>query len=189
METKITTEIIGIKEDLKKEHENIKKQVDYALLDVGVELQSDLRERLFQDWYKRYTPNQYERRTDDNSLGIPLGGDENFEIYVKRQTLEFSYEPTGHHANPEWSERNGDNLISWIQAEHNYAEEENGEIIQTIPSRPFWNNFVDEIMDGGFMGKFIKAMSPKYNVIPDGTEDLSDLTAKYLPEDIKVHKI
>lgn len=189
MGTQITAKIIGLKEDLEKERQDINKQADKALFSVGVEMKRDLQVILQKEWYERYTPTTYERRTDDNSLGRPIGSDDNFDVSVKRQSLEFSFNPTGKHANPEWSVRNGDALIEWIQAEHNYAESDDGEIIKKIPSRPFWNKFLDEQMDGGIMEKFANAMLPKYSVITDKSDDLSELAYNYLPEDVKVHKL
>lgn len=175
MKTQITAEIIGLKEDLEKEYKAIEKQVDRALLDVGVELKNDLQLALQKEWYQGYTPKKYKRRTDDNSLGTPLGSDENFEIGVRRRELEFVYEPTGEHRNKKWSDRDGDDLIAWIQSSHEYE-------LSSIPARPFWNNFLDQQMDGGIMEKFIKGMSPKYTVLSDGNENLDELASEYITQ-------
>lgn len=188
MRVEITANIKGLSEDLKNEKAALDKKINYALLQVGVEMQTDLQNILQSDWYDRYKPVTYQRRTDNPSLGTPLGSDNNFEKYVVRQSLEFTFEPTGTHANPLWTERSGDSLIAWIQREHNYVDED-GEVVRMIPSRPFWNNFLDTQMDGGIMEKFIKAMSPNYIVHEDGTDDLSDLANYYLPEDIVVHTL
>lgn len=186
MDMRITAQINGLKEDLDNEYNAIKKQTNYALAETGVEMARDLQSALQREWYAKYKPKVYKRRTDDNALGIPIGSDENFDFGVRRQLLDFAYNPTGKHINPEWDSRDGDDLISWIQNEHNYADRETGEIDFTIPARPFWNIFLQEQENGGIMEKFIKAMSPKYTVIEE--KDKIDLSDSYLPErEIKVH--
>ena len=186
---RISGQIIGLEEDFGKEVNSIKKEVNYALTQTGVELAHDLQSTLNREWYNKYKPKVYKRRTDDPSLGTPIGSDENFdETYTDptKQMLYFAYNPTGRHIKPAWSERNGDSLIAWIQNEHNYANKETGEIDFTIPARPFWNIFVREQENGGLMEKFIKAMSPKYTVIED--RDKIDLSDSYLPEnEVQVH--
>ena len=189
MKTQITAQILGLKEDLEKEYNAIKEKVNYALTEMGVEMARDLQSAIHREWYEKYKPRVYERRTDNPEFGTPIGGDENFEETYTDQTkqmLHFAYNPTGKHINPEWSSRNGDDLISWIQNEHNYADNETGEIDFTIPARPFWNIFLQEQENGGIMEKFIKAMSPEYKVIEEN--DKIDLSESYLPEkEIKVH--
>ena len=189
METKISAQIIGLKEDLNKEYRSIKNQTNYALTEVGVELQSDLISAIKRDWYSKYTPAIYKRRTDNQSLGTPLGDESNFaETHTSKsdQTLYFAYNPTGEHRNTKWNDRSGDSLIEWIQREHEYKDEESGEPYLVIPARPFWNNFIDEQIDGGIMDKFIRAMSPVYNVLEDerDKQDLESLSSEsYLAQD------
>lgn len=190
MSIQITGKIIGLKEDLAKEEKSIKKQANYALTQTGVELARDLQSTLHREWYKRYTPKVYQRRTDNPKLGTPIGADENFgdtNTDVAKNMLEFVFNPTGQHANRDWNSRSGDKLITWLQNEHNYADEETGEIDFTIPARPFWNIFLQEQENGGIMEKFIKGMSPEYTVIPEASDKI-ELTDSYLPEnEIEVH--
>lgn len=191
MTTQITAKIIGLKEDLEKENQTLKEHVNYALTQTGVEMTYDLISVLRRDWYNKYTPSIYERRTDDPSKGTPLGSIDNFdETYTdpQNQTLHFVYNPTGTHENIDWSNRSGNNLIEWIQKKHEYKIPGSEEPYLTIPARPFWNNFIDEEINGGIMSKFIKAMSPTYQVIEDD-DDKNRLEAiaaeSYLPQDIE----
>ena len=165
MNIQITGKIIGLKEDLEKEEKSIKKQVDYALLNVGAEMQSELKQFIETGVYDKYSPREYLRRSADPSYGRPLTDDDNFDIGVKRQTLEFLYEPTGEHKkNPAWHDIDNDELIEWLQHEHEIGG-------SYIPPRPFWNDFIDKQADGGFMEKFIREMSPKYKIITDETDE------------------
>ena len=173
---KITSKIIGVEQDLQKEQKKIAHEVDRALVEVGVELKNDLQFFLKEVWYKGYDPVQYERRTDDNSLGTPLGDESNFDYWAVRQKLTFSYEPTGKHKEKEWSEREGDKLIEWIQSSHEIED-------SYIPARPFWNDFLDAQMEGGLIEKFIKAMSSKYHVESEDSDNVDELSKEYIYQD------
>ena len=191
MKTQITAQILGLKEDLEKEHKKIKTHVNYALTETGVEMTYDLISALRRDWYGQYKPSVYERRTDNPSKGTPLGDMSNFdETYTDptNQILHFVYNPTGTHENPDWNTRSGDNLIEWIQRMHEYKRPGSDEPYLKIPARPFWNNFIDELINGGIMSKFIKAMSPTYTVLEDKSDKkgLEAIAAEsYLPQDFE----
>lgn len=193
----ISFRINGLNEDFRKEEIEMRGRANVALFDIGIEMQHDLKSILQKEWYSKYTPKQYERRTDNSSLGRPLGDDYNFHINVtpnrEGSTLNFMYEPTGEHANQEWYERNGDALIKWIQEEHNYAETEGGEILSTIPARPFWNKFIDEQSKGGIIRKFKYGMLPYYQIEEDATDKkaMEELESESIlqVETVKVHKI
>lgn len=184
MKVQITGKIEGLKEDLHNENKAIKERVNYSLTNMSVEMARELQATLQREWYRKYTPLVYKRRTDNNSLGTPIGADENFgytNTDIAKSILEFVYNPTGEHKNREWHTRDSDDLISWIQNEHNYADIETGEIDLKIPARPFWNLFLQEQENGGIMEKFIKGMLPEYQVIQE-TKDKIDLSDSYLPE-------
>lgn len=189
MKTQITPQIIGLEEDLQREIRNINEKSVYALTVTGVEMVRDLQGVLHREWYQKYTPSMYERRTDNPSLGTPLGDDSNFQdtsTDVATKTLEFVYNPTGEHENPDWNNRSGNNLITWIQKKHEYKKPGSNEPYLIIPARPFWNKFVDEQIDGGIMEKFIRAMSPEYKVVKDSSDKLDSLAAEsYLPQDFE----
>ena len=188
MNIQITGRIIGLKEDLEKEERAIGERATYALTMTGIELARDLQSTLRREWYAKYTPTVYQRRTNDPNLGTPIGDDSNFDIStdVAKRTLDFNYNPTGAHENPDWNTRSGDRLIEWIQKKHEYKAPGRDEPYLTIPARPFWNRFLDEQIDGGIMEKFIKAMSPEYTVLKDEKDNLDSLAAEsYLPQDFE----
>ena len=148
-----------IDEDFNSEMKKIQGGIPQALQYVGSEMIVNLQKHIFKDWYKKYKPAEYQRRTDDISLGTPLGGEANMDVSVNKDKLEFTYEPTGEHANEIWNTREGDDLIEFLQVGWD-----------GIPARPVWNNFVREQLNEGIMKSFIKGMSPYVKVIPEGIE-------------------
>lgn len=156
-----------IQRDLETELKNIENQSNLALNNIGAEMVNTLQKFINEVWYKGYKPKVYKRRTD-GAGGTPIGSRENMDYKVSKRQLYFSYEPTGEHINPKWSNRNGDKLIEHIQQGLNdYTEKE-------IPPRPFWNDFIEEEQFELF-STFKNAMLP-YSVIADGQEiyDLSE---------------
>ena len=146
-----------IDEDFELESRKIEKAFPQALQYVGSEMIVSLQKHIFEDWYKQYTPKVYERRTDNISLGTPLGAEANMDVQVNNNTLDFTYEPTGEHANETYHTRDGDTLIEFLQVG-----------AEGIPPRPFWNQFVEEQANSGIIDAFIKRMSPFATVIPEG---------------------
>lgn len=174
---KITGKIKGLDKDLEKEYKAIEKQIPSALQYVGEEMKNSLREHLEKDWYDWYQPKVYKRRTDNPSYGRPLSGDRNFAILSDRNELAFIYSPTGEHAIKKWDERDGNDLIEWLQSNHEMGE-------SIIPARPFWNNFVEEQENGAILSNFIRGMYPKYVVVKDKTDKINlKLTESYLDSD------
>ena len=135
----------------------ILSNIPLALGVVGSEMTVGLQRHVMEDWYYVYKPYVYKRRTDDPSLGTPLGDGANISSEVSGHSLTFTYTPTGEHQNGAWSDRHGDELIEWIQ--------EGG---TGIPPRPFWNNFLEEQRNGEIMNAFILGMGEKYPVIAEG---------------------
>lgn len=177
MDMRITAQINGLKEDLEKENKKIKIQIDRALNYVASEMEENLRQHLWEDWHEKYFPKEYIRRTDNYSYGRPLGGGKNFHIEVKNGLLTFDYEPTGKHQVTVWYDRDGNDLIEWIQKEHG-----------DIPPRPFWNNFIDEQINEKILENFVKGMSAKYKVEinSEDTNGLQSIAAEsYLPQDFE----
>lgn len=146
----------SIDEDFQAEEKKIERQIPSALHFVGSEMIVNLKKHIYEDWYKKYTPKVYERRTDDPSLGQGLRSLDYMDVQVSGKDLLFTYEPSGEHAEEIWHTRDGDDLITFLQVGTDY-----------MPPRPFWNNFVGEQRDGGIMEAFMRGMKP-YVVIPEG---------------------
>lgn len=178
----VTCQIKGLNEEIKKEVDKIENHIPTALNYVGSEMAQDLRKHLHEDWYLKYEPSVYERRTDDPSRGRPLADDQNFFINVNKKELRFTYEPTGKHVRDGWSQRSGDALIEFIQKgmELGLPDDEDKEYL--VPPRPFWNNFVNSQQNREIIDNFIAGMSPDYNVIKDASDDNLDLSSSLLEE-------
>lgn len=99
-----------------------------------------------------YQPREYLRRSDTPVYGKSL----------KQSAYEakgigpadggnwvagIDYEPTGEHANYEWDTADGDRLIGRI--EHKSPMYTYYPKFGHIPDRPFWTNFVEEMIEGG----------------------------------------
>lgn len=148
-----------LEQDIESEKEKIKKASSVALNQVHSDLIATLQNHISSDWYEKYTPAYYKRRTDNPSLGVPLGSDENIlPPDIQGTRMVFEYLPTGQHQKKYWSIRNGDDLIEWIQKEQG-----------DIKPRPFWNNFVEEAKNGSIINSFVDGMKPFYDVIEQGT--------------------
>ena len=170
----INVKIEGLDEEIKDEIAKINKQIPIALNQVGSEMILDLQRHIHEDWYNPWKPTVYHRRTDDSSLGIPLGDDKNITAYVDKFTksLGFIYAPTGWHEEGRlhngWYRRgdgirrDGDELIESIQT---------GRLAGSPPPRPFWNNFVEEQKNEKIMQTFTRGMLP-YNLVLEGEQDL-----------------
>ena len=159
-----------IDEDFELESRKIEKAFPQALQYVGSEMIVSLQKHIFEDWYKPWGPPLiYIRRTDNNSLGTPLGSKENMDVFVDNDSLEFTYEPTGDHAVSDWNSVSGDKLIEIIQTNSGWSYPVGVDKIgRTIMPRPFWNFFVEEQANSGIIDAFIKGMSPFATVIPEG---------------------
>lgn len=166
----------ALEAEVKAEYGKIYARIPIGLATVGAEMIVKLKEHIAEDWYTQYQPRKYKRRTDDPSLGTPLGSDENIDVIMGRGStpdlmqMIFIYEPTGEHQNPKWSKRNDDELIEFLQL---------GNLKKGFPPRPFWNNFVRNV-EHGIFPIFSDAMAP-YRLIPDGTDNL-DLSEFLLAE-------
>lgn len=147
-----TVIVEGLDKDIETIKSDINKKIPYALERVGAEMQASLVQHLRDDWYMGYTPEVYMRRTDFPSLGKSIMHENTMDIHVRGNSLEFNYTPIGEYPEaPEWHTNDGDSLIESIQT---------GKLWGNPPPRPFWNNFVDEMANGGIMETFSNAMSP-----------------------------
>lgn len=170
----INVKIEGLDEEIKDEIAKIEKDIPIALEGVGSGMIRDLQEHIQQDWYEPWQPKVYKRRTDNPSLGTPLGSDKNMSVYVDKFTksLGFVYDPTGWHEigilhngwypPEEGFRRDGNELIESIQT---------GRLEGGPPPRPFWNNFVEEQKNEKIIENFINSFPKEYKVIADDNKN------------------
>lgn len=126
--------------------QTINPAVTKALDSVGVDMAGALKRHIQTDVYDAYTPKVYERRSEHPGAGTPLDDmNANALTYNHGSSLTFAYKPTGEHSNPTWHSVDGDDLIGRIEKhdpEYRWLPK-NG----TLPNRPFWQNFVNEMID------------------------------------------
>lgn len=167
---KVGVGIVGLESDVQKETEKINKHIPVALQKVSGDMLYSFYSYLFGTWYEGYTPVSYQRRTDNPSLGRPLGDPENITISVDNGKLTFDYSPTGEHAYQYFGKvNNGNDLIESIQT---------GELWGNPPPRPFWNNFVKE-QETEILDNFIAYMKP-YKIEKGTPNEGVDLKDSYL---------
>jgi hypothetical protein len=126
-----------------------------SLLEVNAKMQEALKEHIEQDVYYAYVPRVYERRSLNPGFGTPLSdlqanvGFSVTEVQMHEKGVggqtRFQYKPTGQHANSVWSGTDGDALIGRLENKSPAYRWGN----RKVPERPFWQNFVDEMVDGG----------------------------------------
>lgn len=136
----------SLAKDINKKVGQVIKASEDGLKAVGSEFIHNLQTHIREDWYEPWgKPKQYQRRTDNNSLGTPLGSKENMSAPVRGLTLEFTYSPTGEHSNSKWHTKDGDAIINVIQKNSGWSfipqKDTKG---REIMPRPFWDNFVKE---------------------------------------------
>lgn len=160
---KIDVGIVGLDTEIDKQIAKIENNIPIALEGVGSEMIRDLQEHIQQDWYKPWQPKVYKRRTDNPSLGTPLGSVENISVSVKGKVLDFDYTPTGEYKGTGFEEeRNGDELITSLQTGKG--------LWGNLEPRPFWNYFVEEQKNEKIMQSFINSFPKEYKVIADNPE-------------------
>lgn len=127
---------------------------------VFADMKDALEEHIRDDVYSHaiYKPTKYLRRSDDSNMGVSLRKAVSEEEYTQQigpydyATMDWvaglSYEPTGKHEHEEWSDTNGDALIGRIERKD---PPYNWEPIKgpKIPERPFWQLFIEELIEGG----------------------------------------
>lgn len=162
----------SLENDLQKEVGEIRAHFPKALKNVASEMTVNLQEHIQHDWYEPWgKPKQYKRRTDDSSLGTPLGSAENMHFEINGGALDFLYTPSGEHEKDKWSTTGGDDLIRIIQGNTGWkyppGEDKQG---RNIMKRPFWDNFVDDQVHHGIIDAFIAGMPKKYKIMVEGGE-------------------
>jgi len=150
--------------------------LEKALREVGADMAAALKKHIDTDVYGAYKkPRVYKRRKDDNSLGTPLndvsdiwGSGGNATAYADGRHVTLDYSPSGTHKVKAWSDQDGNALIGRIEKKNPPYKYESQE--RTIPERPFWQNFVNEMVDEGRLDEFFtNAMAlAGVEVVPEG---------------------
>lgn len=163
--TVTVTGLESIDKDLYSELEKIKAAAQATLPIIGREAAFALQSHIETDVYDAdaYTPRVYKRRSEHPSLGRPLS---DVKTYVTANIhpategtwtgIDIYYKPSGEHKNAKWSDADGNELIGRIEKKdppYNW-EPKNG---PPIPPRPFWQNFVSEMTDGGKFAEYFQA--------------------------------
>lgn len=161
----------SIDADVKAELNKLHGIIDGAAFNLGNVMMESLKKHIDKDVYEAWGPGEYPRRVDHPKLGTPLNdvSENSFPIFdapndVFYWRVGLDYLPTGvtsattadlDPGNPRYDADNPRLLVP------NPANgNELVEIIEkglsswpvTPPKRPFWQNFVDEMIDGGALG-------------------------------------
>lgn len=175
MAAKIVGKFSGFEADLAA----LEAQVKNAALHAGTILQEDMRacltEHIVEDVYDAYDPDYYTRRLSDgglldipkNTAGSPLPS-----VSGNGVEIEIQYEPDGATdglGNAINLHVDGDDLINRIEKKdphYNWNVDE-----RSIPERPFFRNFVEEMIGGRAEKTMVFGMNaadPALGVAADG---------------------
>lgn len=148
------------------------KEVTAAMNDVGSDMQLELASHIQDDVYDAYSPKKYQRRGNGGGL---IAQAQTAKIYNHGAGVSLEYKPSGAHSNPDWHTADANDLISRIETKDPpYFKRAQAK----VPPRPFWQNFVNEMVDGGALeDSFVRAMLMQgEDVVADGnlTRDAND---------------
>lgn len=136
-----------------------KTEMTHALLSTRDEMRAALAKHVQEDVYDKFSPNQYERRGMNGGLaGQALNATSHADGDPASVSYRIclDYKPDGNHPNQsEWKEApvHGDDLISRIEnwnPKYPYPPRR-----RRLPRRPFWQKFVDEMVDEGMLEYYI----------------------------------
>lgn len=157
--------------DLKNFQTELAKEVGKAMDDVGADMQDALAQHVETDVYARFSPKEYERRGAGGGL---IAQARTAKIYNHGAGVSLEYKPDGNHPKEgEWEEIgvvpvHGDDLIGRIEnwnPRYSFPPRK-----KRLPKRPFWQKFVDEMVDDGMLEHFfVNAMRRQgEEIIEDG---------------------
>jgi len=124
-------------------------KIEVAMKDVQIDARDALSKHIKRDIYDKWNPTEYERRYGNGGLSDLSQSIHEWPVSSGRMILE--YTPSGQH--PQWDyPKDGDAMISRIETGRGY------EWARHPGPRPFWQNFVDEMVNSGFAEAFDAAM-------------------------------
>ena len=146
---KLSFEISGL-ESLDKDFEDLTGRVNSAMAaampGVASVMENKLREQITRDVYAKWMPSVYERRRDNPQLGTSLIDKSVIDAVPDGDSARLTYEPVGDQY--QWDNPlDGDALIERIETGRGYEWPVNP------GKRPFWDNFVKELIDNGAAAK------------------------------------
>lgn len=156
-----------------------------ALPKVMDDAKENLEQHIETDVYKAYSPKVYKRRSENEGLGTPLNYMESPNVKIispaggkvgdKLQvTTKLYYNPTGNHSVKKWHGVDYNELISRIEKKDPAYHWGNDD----VPPRPFWQNFVTDMVDGNGLESFFAQHMKEAGetIVQDGdvTEDAFD---------------
>lgn len=154
---KVTVE--GI-DSIDKNFDAVMKEIDnavnYGLEVVGTEMRGSLQVHIMDDVYEQYEPEVYLRRVDYPEYGVSMMDSSNIEEQIENGRLHFSYAFSGVNTAFEGAPyyKQSDKIIKAIQDGVNYSWDVD------IEPRPFWDNFVADMIDKGMAEQYlVKAMN------------------------------
>jgi hypothetical protein len=137
----------------------IEPQIEAAMHDVAGQARESLLKHIYEDVYDKWNPSAYERRYTGSGGLASLYASLTESVSSSRILME--YYPSGQH--PQWRKPlDGDGMISRIESGTGY------EWRKHPGPRPFWTNFVDEMVDRGFGNAFDFAMFAQFGADYEG---------------------
>lgn len=145
----------------------LSKALAAAIDDVGADMQDSLARHIETDVYDAYpNPSMYERRGNDGGLVAQAS---TAKIYNGGNRVAIEYKPDGMHPTVSgWHKVDADDLVGRIEKhspEYNWLPKR-----RKIPDRPFWQKFVNEMVDDGMAEYFLASALRRrdYDVVEDG---------------------
>lgn len=150
----------------------LSKEVSDAMQNALDRSKDFLKKHIENDVYASpYSPKVYQPRHKNPSLGAPLSDMESYSDTLPipiggvtgnglMLTSALTYLPKGSHRKKKWDTANGNELIGRIERKNPSYTWENPN--NSIPERPFWQNFIDEMVQGGELERlFVDALKTK----------------------------
>ncbi len=141
-------------------------KIKTAMNTVGADMQVALAQHIESDVYKAYpNPVEYERRKENGGL---IAQARQAKIYNHGSGVSLEYKPDGMHENPAWHTADADDLIGRIERK---SPPYFPKAQERVPERPFWQNFVSEMVDEGMAEHFFAEAMRQLgeDVTEDGT--------------------
>lgn len=154
---KVTVEgIDSIDKDFDAVMKEIDNAVNYGLDIVKEDMTNALQVHIIEDVYEKYEPRVYLRRFDYPEYGVSMSDSSNMDGWIENGRLHFFYTFSGWNTAfedfPHYSQ--SDKIIKAIQDGGNYPWD------VALEPRPFWDNFVADMIDKGMAEQYlVKAMN------------------------------